>query len=577
MIKIENLTYGRPEKDIYRKVSFEIEDDAHYAFIGTNGTGKSTLIDMILNPDEYLYKGKIELDDSFKNTRIGYVSQFDARENSREMTVFEYISEEFLLLQERIALLCEKMGTEADLEQVFEEYQRALDENDAIDGDNYDSNIKKQLKLAGLEKLENQQIGKLSGGEFKLVQVVKELLLSPKLLFMDEPDVFLDFERINALKELINAHKGTIVVITHNRYLLNHCFDHIIHLENADIQVFEGSYVDYNIELLSTKIELLEAAAKDEDEINRQQEILDRMRKKATYMDNASLGTRVHARQTIVDRLTFRKTKLPFVDIKKPEITFPAGEPVEDEFILKVEDYEVAFDEQLLEKVSFEIKPGEKVAIIGKNGTGKTTLLKEIFENKKTSIKLSEKAVLQMFSQSIRSEEEDEKTVVDMLNDRGVECIPDQEAFAEYYGFSKDTLYKRLKDFSGGERDLIKLALMTLKESNFLLLDEPTGHLDVYDQVALEEAVKRYKGSVLMVSHDFYTVVNCVDYVLFVENNSIRRMSTRKFRQMIYEQYFDKNYLAQEDKRKDLELRIATMMANKDYESAKELLETALK
>ncbi|MCQ2495627.1 MAG: ATP-binding cassette domain-containing protein [Lachnospiraceae bacterium] len=573
MVKIEKLNYGRPEKELYKDVSFELVEDAHYAFIGTNGTGKSTLIDMILNPTEYLYKGKIELDESVRNTRIGYVSQFDTMDDSADMTVFDYISAEFTAIENKIAQLCDRMATETDLEAIFDEYQRVLDEKDSIDGDNYDINIRKQLAIAGLEKLENHKISSLSGGEFKLVQVIKELLLSPKLLFMDEPDVFLDFERINALKELINAHKGTIVVITHNRFLLNHCFDHILHLENSDVQVFEGSYVEYNIELLSTKVELLEIAAREDEEIARQQEILNKARALATYMDNASLGRQVHARQTIVDRLKDRKTKLPFIDIRKPKMEFAFAEPMECETALSLKGYEAAFDEQLLSDVSFDIAVGDKVAIIGRNGTGKTTLLKDIAEAKKSSISFGEGALVRMFSQSIRSDEEDDKSVKDMLLANGMELISEMEKFLGYFGFPEEALHKRMKDFSGGERDLLKLAFLTVAKSNFLILDEPTGHLDVYDQVSLENAVRDYKGTVLIVSHDFYTVVNCVDYVLFVENNSIRRMSVRKFRQMIYENYFDKNYLLKEDKRKELELQINSKISKKDFETAKELLE----
>ncbi len=575
MIKIEKLNYSRPEKVLYKDVSFEIEEDAHYAFIGTNGTGKSTLIDMIINPDEYLYKGKIEFDEGSSGMRIGYVSQFDTMEGSEEMTVFEYISSEFAALEAKINDLCERMATETDLEQIFDEYQKAIDEKDAIDGDNYETNIRKQLGVAGLEKLENQKVGSLSGGEFKLVQVIKEMLLSPKLLFMDEPDVFLDFDRINALKELINAHKGTIVVITHNRFLLNHCFDHVIHLEGSEVQVFAGSYVEYNIDLLSTKVELLEIAAKEDAEIARQQEILNKARALATYMDNASLGRQVKARQTMVDRLKDRKTKLPFIDIRKPQMEFKCAPMPESEIALSVKNYEVSFDEMLLCNVSFDINTGDKVAVVGRNGTGKTTLLKDIWNASKESIQFSEGTVTQMFSQSIRSLDEDNRTVMNMLMDCGMEIISDMEKFLEYYGFPAELLHKRMKDFSGGERDLLKWAFLTVKESNFLILDEPTGHLDVYDQVALENAVKNYKGTVLIVSHDFYTIVNCVDYVLLVENNTLRRMSVRKFRQMIYENYFDKNYLMAEDKRKELELQINSKISHKDFETAKELLERA--
>ena len=297
------------------------------------------------------------------------------------MTVYEYISEEFIQLDNVIAGLCERMAVEENLEELFEEYQKALDEKEAIDGDHYDVNIKKQLKVAGIPNLEQHKLSSLSGGELKLVQVIKEMMLSPKIIMMDEPDAFLDFEHVNALRDLINSHKGTMVVITHNRYLLNHCFDRIIHLENCDVQQFEGSYEDYRYELLATKIDLEEAAYKDEEEIKRQKAIVDKMRARATAIDNASFGRSVHARQTLLDRLENRKTKLPFIDIKKPDIAFEVDEiPEEDELVIELKDYDVAFDELLLEHVDLEMKVADKIAIVGKNVTGKTTLLKDIWE-----------------------------------------------------------------------------------------------------------------------------------------------------------------------------------------------------
>lgn len=536
MIKISKLSYSVPTKDLFNKVSFEIEDDAHYALIGTNGAGKSTLFNLILNKEDFLYDGKVECCDEFVKSRIGYVSQFSQKDKRTDQTVFEYISEEFVALDQKIAELCEKMATETDLDQIFEEYQIALDEKEAIDGDHYDVNIKKQLKLANLEKLENQKLDNLSGGEFKLIQVIKELLLSPKIIFMDEPDVFLDFAHISALVELINHHKGTIMVITHNRYLLNHCFNRILHLENGDIQEFEGSYIEYRLEILATKVDLQEAAIKDEEEIARQQGIVTKLRNKATAFDNASFGRSVHARQTMLDRLENRKTKMPFLELREPEIFFAMAEPVEEENILSLKDYEAAFDEQLLKGINFDIKPTDKLAIVGKNGTGKTTLLTDIWNQKKDSIMISEQAKMAMFSQVIDSNQ-----------------------------FEKEKL-------SGGEKDLRQLEVIGTQNTNLLLLDEPTGHLDIYAQISLEKAIKSYEGCVIMVSHDFYTIANCVDYVLWVEDQQIRKMSIRRFRQMIYEKHFNKDYLLLEDKKKELELRIEQFLQKKEYEKAKDLL-----
>ncbi|MDD3219061.1 MAG: ATP-binding cassette domain-containing protein [Lachnospiraceae bacterium] len=570
MIKVEKLSYGYPQKDLYKKVSFTIEDDVHCALIGTNGTGKSTLIDLLMNTENYLYDGKIEMKGI---NRIGYVSQFSALNQKEDLTVFEYISQEFVKLEQIIADYCKQMETAKDLESIFEEYQDALDEFSAIDGDFYESNIKKQLKTANLQKLEDQNISSLSAGEFKLVQIIKEMVVNPGLLIMDEPDVFLDFEHLNALRNLINGHKGTILVITHNRYLLNHCFNKILQLENTDIQEFDGTYIEYNYELLATKIELKEAEATEQAEIDRQTEILIKARKKATMMDNASLGRAVHARQTIVDRLKERKTKAPFVDIKQPEIHFQMGDAAEGKSILSLTDYSVAFDEQLLEHVNFDMSPTDHVAIVGDNGTGKTTLLKEIFENNNDAVRISEEATTLMFSQ-FTDDMYGEKTLFEFFEEKGFDKKTEIVEYLEKYGLEEDTLSQKVGELSGGEKDLFQLAVLSLKPANLLLLDEPTGHLDVYAQIALEQAIAEFEGAVLMVSHDFYTVANCVDYILFVENNTVRRMSTRKFRQMIYANYFDKDYLILEQEKKDVELRIGKLIQKDEFDQAKVLMES---
>lgn len=570
MIKVQNLSYSYPQKDLYKKVSFTIEDDVHCAMIGTNGTGKSTLIDLLMHSQEYLYDGKIKIEDTGK---IGYVSQFSQLDKKEDMTVFQYISEEFVKLGQKISYFCKEMETATDLEEIFEKYQKVLDESNAIDGDNYESNIRKKLKIADLQKLEEQKISSLSGGEFKLVQVIREMMLNPGFLIMDEPDVFLDFKHLNALRNLINAHKGTLLVITHNRYLLNNCFNKILHLEDTDVQEFDGTYIEYNYELLATKIELEEAAYVDQAEIDRQRKIVEKTRAKATAVDSASLGRSVHARQTLLDRLEARKTKAPFVDIKQPEINFTFEKEVTSENIIELTNYSVAFDEQLLENVDFEMKPTEHVAIVGNNGTGKTTLLREIFENEKETIRISEDAEVTMFSQITGTLYDDTKTLIEIIEEKGFEKKSEASDYLKKYGFEGETLCQRVSELSGGEKDLFQLAVISLGKANLLLLDEPTGHLDVYAQIALEQAITEYKGAILMVSHDFYTVSNCMDYVLFVENNNVRRMSIRKFRKMIYANHFDKDYLLLEQKKKEIETRIQKLLRDNEFEQAKVFLD----
>ena len=278
MIKVDNLSYSFPQKDLYNKISFTLEDDQHCAFIGTSGSGKSTLIDIIMDPEKYMFDGKLEMD---PNCRIGYVSQFSQLDKTKETTVFEYIGEEFIKLQNEITSICTEMETSSDIDTLLEKYQEALDAFDAIGGDDFESNINKKLNLANLSKHKDLMVSELSGGEFKLIQVIKEMLNSPDLMIMDEPDVFLDFENLNSLKNLINSHKGIMLVITHNRYLLNHCFNKIIHLENMELQEFDGRYIDYNFSLLQTKIELQELAVADDEEIERNEHIINRLRDRA--------------------------------------------------------------------------------------------------------------------------------------------------------------------------------------------------------------------------------------------------------------------------------------------------------
>jgi len=378
MIKVNNLSFSFPQKELYKNISFTLEEAQHCAFIGTSGSGKSTLIDILMDPERYLYEGLLEIDPT---CRIGYVSQFSQLDKTKETTVFEYLGEEFIKIQNEINLICTEMETSTDIDPLLEKYQLALDAFDSINGDDFESNINKKLNLANLMKLKDLKVSDLSGGEFKLIQVMKEMLNSPDLMIMDEPDVFLDFENLNALKKLINSHKGILLVVTHNRYLLNHCFNKIIHLENMEIQEFDGRYIEYNFSLLQTKIELQELTVAEQEEIERNENIITNLRAIATYNSEASRGRALKARVKFQERLEMRRIKAPFVDIKQPNISLGIDNEIEDSIVLKVNNYSVTFDELLLENVNFEIKSTDKVALIGSNGTGKTTLLREIFKN----------------------------------------------------------------------------------------------------------------------------------------------------------------------------------------------------
>ncbi|MBR5267466.1 MAG: ABC-F family ATP-binding cassette domain-containing protein [Lachnospiraceae bacterium] len=573
MIQVEKLSYSFPEKDLYNNVSFTLQDGAHCALIGSNGTGKSTLIQMMMEPDEWLYKGKIIRKDI---GRIGYVSQFFKTSKENTMTVFEYLSQYFVELQQKNEELCTEMATSENLDEVFERYQKLMDEIDAVDGNNYESNIGKQLKLAGMKNMEGMELGKLSGGEYKLVQVIREMMQMPSLLIMDEPDVFLDFENLNGLRQLINSYKGTILVITHNRYLLNNCFNKILHLEDADIQEFDGNFVDYNFALLQRKIELQEQVAEELEELERTRAMVDRLRAKATRFDNASFGRTVHAKQSQLDRLEARMIKAPFVEVRLPEIKLPVLEQeveTADAPVLRVEDYRLEFEDMLLEHVSFDLNEGEKVAIVGPNGTGKTTLLRQIANGSSEAVSVRPGVEVGFLSQNHSETLNEEDTIYKEFEALGFETNAEIREYLKPYFFAEDVLDNRIGILSGGEKNLLQLAKIGAGKAGLLLLDEPTSHLDIYSQAALEKALAEYKGTVLMVSHDFYTIVNTMDYVLYVEEKTIRKMRVRSFRKMIYKDYFEQEYLELEQKKKELEMKIEDCLRANDFEKAKAISE----
>lgn len=569
MIRVENLSYGFPAKDLYSDISFTIETGRHCALIGSNGTGKSTLADMLIHPNRYLYDGKIFRDE---DCRIGYASQFSIRDKSQDCTVFEFLSRRFTDIRKEIDGVCEEMASAEEAEALFERYQELLDINEAMDGDNYESNILKQLNVAQMGDLKETGLSQISGGEYKLLQIMREMLLSPNLLVLDEPDVFLDFANLNSLCRLINEYKGTLLVVTHNRYLLNHCFNKILHLENGEIQEFEGNYNEYRCAGFREKLKLRMQHVEEQEEIARTERMVEILRKRASDMVNPEIGKSVNAKQSQLDRLLARQIKAPFIEVREPRIVLPDVEAGEaPRTLLKITDYQVDFDKELLRNVSFELHSGEKVAIVGGNGTGKTTLIRDILKNDNPSIHIDENIRYACLSQLQGESVDEDKTVYQVMQDHG---FGSKESIKEYlakYCLEAEVADQKVGQLSGGEQNLLQLAMIAESGAELLILDEPTSHLDIYGQTALENAIADYKGTVLMVSHDFYLAANCADYVLLVEDNTVRRMRTRNFRRMVYEKYFDSKYLETDRRRQELERLITAAFRKDDFAAVEKL------
>lgn len=570
LICVSNLSYSVPQKNLYDKVSFQLGPGQHCALIGASGSGKSTLTELIINPEKYLFDGAIDIE---PGCSIGYVSQFLQTASADAPTVFQYIASRFVELQNEVEALCLKMETASELEELLDQYQQALEAQAAIDGDNFESNINRKLSLASLDRVRDLPITKLSGGEFKLIQVIKEMLIHPDLIMMDEPDAFLDFDNLEALRKLINAHKGTLLVVTHNRFLLNHCFNKILNLENEKLFEFEGGYVAYHFSLLQRKIEQQELAMADTVELERNERLVEKLRFIATNNSEAARGKALYARVRHTERLEARRNKAPFLETKQPEIRLRAEQVLEEALILKVSDLTMGFEQTLFENVSFELHAKDKVALIGANGAGKTTLLREIYMRSNPAVALRENTSVAYLTQNQSDMLDESQTILEAFFDAGFESSEDIRAYVADYGFNEEAAGQKISTLSGGEKNLLQLALVALRGADLLLLDEPTSHMDTATQLALEQALNSYDGAILMISHDFYTIVNCMDYVLILEDQTLRKVSMRKFRKMIYADHFEHHYLDREQKKKTLELQITQALKAQNLVRAKSLAE----
>ena len=571
MIQVEQLSFGFTAKDLYKDISFTLEAGQHCALIGSNGTGKSTLAEILIHPEDYLYDGKIVRDE---NCRIGYASQFSVGDKFQDRTVFEFLSERFTSLQKDIETVCAAMTEAEDLDALYEQYQQLLDQNEAMDGDHYESKIRKSLAVAGMSDLAETKLADISGGEYKMLQIMREMLLAPNLLVLDEPDVFLDFGNLGGLAQLINEYQGTMLVITHNRYLLNHSFNKILHLENGDLQEFDGTYSEYRCSILREKLALKLQNIEEQEEIARTQELVDILRKRATEKVNPVIGRSVNAKQSQLDRLVARQIKAPFIEIREPEIVLPevnVEEAAEKKPVLTITDYQVSFEEDLLENVSFQIFAGEKAALIGANGTGKTTLIRDILQNDHPAIHIDENTKYACLSQLQEEGLDEEKTVFETLQDEGFATREDVRHCLAQYCLQEECMDQKVSKLSGGEKNMLQIALLAASDAQLLILDEPTSHLDLYAQTALEKAIADYEGTVLMVTHDFYLAAGCADYILLVDDHTVRRMRTRKFRKMVYDKYFDSAYLETDRKKQELEASITAAFKKNDLAAVDKL------
>lgn len=509
-------TFGTDE--ILSGVSFHINEREKAAIVGINGAGKSTLLKIIMHEMKQ-DDGEVIL---AKGATIGYLAQHQDLNSTN--TIYEEMLEvkQYIIeLDEKIRSMEAEMKTASGdkLESLLNQYSKLTHEFEMNNGYAYKSEIVGVLKGLGFEESEfDKRTNDLSGGQKTRVSLGKLLLSKPDIILLDEPTNHLDLNSIAWLETYLMNYPGTVLIVAHDRYFLDRVVTKVIELEHAKARVYEGNYTDF----ITKKDLLREAMIKQynnqQREIKHQEEVITKLR---SFNREKSIK-RAESRVKMLDKM--ERLDKPITEEDQMHFTLTPS-VVSGNDVLTVRDLSKSFGSHtLFTHLDFDIKRGEKVAIIGGNGTGKTTILKIIngvLDADSGSITLGSKVKIGYYDQEHHVLNM-EKTLFDELHD----AYPDMDntqirnTLAAFL-FPNDDVFKRVKDLSGGERGRLSLAKLMLSESNLLILDEPTNHLDIASKEILENTIKNYTGTVLYVSHDRYFINKTATRILDLTNQTL--------------------------------------------------------
>ncbi len=496
-----NKSFGTDQ--VLTNVSFHINEREKAAIVGINGAGKSTLLKIIM--------GEMPADQGdvvfSKGTTVGYLPQH--QNLSSDKTIYEELLEvkqDILELDRQLRELERNMKhvTGAELERMLGIYTRLNHEFEMNNGYAYQSEITGVLKGLGfVEEDFTKTTNTLSGGQKTRVALGKLLLSSPDIILLDEPTNHLDLESIAWLENYLLNYQGAVVIVAHDRYFLDKVVTKIIEIDQTKSSMFHGNYSTYAQKKAQVREAQLKQYLNQQREIKHQEEVIAKLRSfnREKSIRRAESREKLLNKIEVLDRPTVENAAM---DLKlEPSIT--SGNDV-----LTVSHLKKAFGPLILfEDISFDIKREEKVAIIGKNGTGKTTILKiinELLPADGGEIKLGSKVNIGYYDQE-HHVLDPEKTLIEEISDAypNMTNTKIRNVLAAFL-FTNDDVFKRIKDLSGGERGRVSLAKLMLSEANLLILDEPTNHLDIVSKEILENAITNYTGTVLYVSHDRYFI-----------------------------------------------------------------------
>lgn len=526
MIEIElnkiKKNYGL--KNILDGFSLELKTGERVALIGQNGSGKSTILKIIAK-QERVDSGTINIRNGAK---IGILNQI--YENEKEdisVEKFLYKSfEEILKVEKKLNKLETQMSTEVDadkLEKIINEYGRMQERFSLMGGYEIQERFNKICSRFYINKeLLKQSYNLLSGGEKTRVNLAKLLLTQPEILLLDEPTNHLDIHSLEFLEELILKYKGTVLIVSHDRYFLDKVINKTVLLENGKENIYYGNYSYFLKEDERRTLAQFENYKNQQKQIEKMKESILTLRKFGDLAGNEMFFKRAKniekrlEKMEIIDRVDLNKKSLDLkFNIKKR-----SGNDV-----LKLENVEKKFDQKVIFKdANLTLNYGEKAALIGKNGSGKSTLIKMILgqdTNFQGELKLGTSIKIGYISQNIIFED-NEKTVLDYFLEGNNLSETEARSKLAKYGFRQENAFKRIGKLSGGEKVRIILMKLIQRDINFLILDEPTNHIDIDTREILEEALKEYKGTALVVSHDRFFINAIANRVLNIEDYKIK-------------------------------------------------------
>ena len=503
ILSVSNIDKSFNEVPVLKNVSFHIEDYEKAAIVGINGTGKTTLLRIIM--------GELSADNGFvtvsRDKTVGYLSQHEAV--SGENTIFDEllsVKQDVIDLEYKMRSVEMQMKTASEdgLNRLMDTYSALTHSFESANGYAYKSELTGVLKGLGFTEEEfNRSVSTLSGGQKTRVALGKLLLLNPDLIILDEPTNHLDMSSITWLETYLLNYKGAVIIVSHDRYFLDRIATKIIELDNTKATVFTGSYTDYAVKKEALRAAQYNAYMKQQQEIKHQEEVIDKLK---SFNREKSIR-RAESREKMLHKIEVLDKPVEVrADMHlKLEPKYASGNDV-----LHVEELSTSFGTlTLFEHLGFDLKKGEHVAIIGDNGTGKTTILKminDLLPPDTGEIRLGTNVEVGYYDQEHHVLHMD-KTLFDEISDdyptlTNTEIRNTLAAFL----FTGEDVFKQIKALSGGERGRVSLAKLMLSEANFLILDEPTNHLDIMSKEILEDALNAYTGTVLYVSHDRYFI-----------------------------------------------------------------------